>query len=69
MFFVIKNIYNHVGSGQHYGPRLHTTRRYWLLQALDRFWDHIAAMDSIVFKVAEFDGAIMICHTNSKMKD
>jgi hypothetical protein len=26
-------------------------------------------MDSMVFEVAELDGATMICHTNSKMKD
>jgi hypothetical protein len=26
-------------------------------------------MDSIVFEVAKLNGAIMICHTNSKMKD
>jgi hypothetical protein len=25
-------------------------------------------MDYMVFKVAELDGAAMICHTNSKMK-
>jgi hypothetical protein len=25
-------------------------------------------MDSMVFEVAELDGATMICHTNSKMK-
>jgi hypothetical protein len=46
-----------------------TTRHSWLLQALGRFWDHIGAMDSVVFKVPELDGATMICHTNSKMKD
>jgi hypothetical protein len=45
-----------------------TARRYWLLQALGCFWDHIGAMDSMVFQVAELDGATMICHTNSKMK-
>jgi hypothetical protein len=26
-------------------------------------------MDYMVFEVAELDGAAMICHTNSKMKD
>jgi hypothetical protein len=26
-------------------------------------------MDSMVFEVAEFDGAAMICHGNGKMKD
>jgi hypothetical protein len=26
-------------------------------------------MDSMVFEVAELNGATMICHTNSKMKD
>jgi hypothetical protein len=26
-------------------------------------------MDSMVVDVAELDGATMICHTNSKMKD
>jgi hypothetical protein len=41
---------------------------YWLLQALGCFWDHIGAMDSIVFEVAKLDGATIICHTNSKMK-
>jgi hypothetical protein len=45
-----------------------TTRRSWLLQALYRFWDHIGAMDYMVFEVAELDGAAMICHTNNKMK-
>jgi hypothetical protein len=25
-------------------------------------------MDSMMFEVAELDGAIMICHTNSKIK-
>jgi hypothetical protein len=40
----------------------------WLLQALGRFRDHIDAMDSMVFEVAELDGAPTICHTNSKMK-
>jgi hypothetical protein len=25
-------------------------------------------MDSMVFEVTEFDGATMICHTNSKME-
>jgi hypothetical protein len=37
-----------------------TGRRYWLLQALGRFGDHIDAMDSMVFDVAELDGAKMI---------
>jgi hypothetical protein len=45
-----------------------TTRRSWLLQALGRFRNHIEAMDSMVFEVAELDEATMICHTNSKMK-
>jgi hypothetical protein len=45
-----------------------TARRSWLLQALGRFWDYIDVMDSMVFEVAELDGATMICHTNSKMK-
>jgi hypothetical protein len=45
-----------------------TTQRSWLLQALGRFWDHIGAMDSMVFEVPELDGATMIWHTNSKMK-
>jgi hypothetical protein len=40
----------------------------WLLQALGCFWDHIGAMDSMVFEVAELFGATMICHINSKMK-
>jgi hypothetical protein len=53
--------------GRGYSPS--TTQRFLLLQALGRFWDHIGAMDSVVFEVAELDGAIMICHTNSKMKD
>ena len=44
-------------------------RRFWLLQALGRFLDHIGAMDSMIFEVAELNGAIIICHTNSKMKD
>jgi hypothetical protein len=38
-----------------------TSQRSWLLQALGRFGDHIdAMMDSMVFEVAEFDGATMI---------
>jgi hypothetical protein len=40
-----------------YSPN--TARRSWLLQALDLFWDHIGATDSMVFEVAEL---------NSKMK-
>jgi hypothetical protein len=50
------------------GYNLSTTRRSWLLQALGCFWDHIDTMDSMMFEVAELDGATMICHTNSKMK-
>jgi hypothetical protein len=38
------------------------------LQALGRFSDYIGAMGSMVFKVAELDGATMICHTKNKMK-
>jgi hypothetical protein len=53
-------------TGRGYSPSM--TWRSWLLQALDRFWDHIGAIDSMVFEVAELDRAIMICHTNSKMK-
>jgi hypothetical protein len=34
---------------------------FWRLQALGRFWDHIGAMYSMVFDVAELDGATMIC--------
>jgi hypothetical protein len=45
-----------------------TKRRSWLLQALGHFWDHIDAMDYMVFEVAKLDGAAMICHTNNKMK-
>jgi hypothetical protein len=45
-----------------------TTRHSWLLQVLGHFGDHIGAIDSMVFEVAELDGATMICHTNSKMK-
>jgi hypothetical protein len=41
----------------------------WLVQALGRFWDHIGAIGSMVFEVAELDGATIICHTNIKMKD
>jgi hypothetical protein len=40
----------------------------WLLHALGRFWDHIGAMDSMVFEVAELDETVMICHANSKRK-
>jgi hypothetical protein len=40
----------------------------WLLHALGHLWDHISAMDSMVFEVAELDGAAMICHANSKRK-
>jgi hypothetical protein len=52
--------------GRGYNPSM--AHCSWLLQALGRFWDHIGAMDSMVFEVAELDGAITICHTNSKMK-
>jgi hypothetical protein len=40
----------------------------WLLHALGRFGDHLGAMDSMVFEVAELNGATMICHANSKRK-
>jgi hypothetical protein len=40
----------------------------WLLHALDRFWNHIDAVDSMMFKVAELDRVAMICHDNSKRK-
>jgi hypothetical protein len=53
-------------TGRGYSPS--TARRFWLLQPLGHFWDHIGAMDYMVFEVAELDGATMICHTNSKMK-
>jgi hypothetical protein len=53
-------------TGRGYSPS--TTQRSWLLQALGHFWDHIGAMDSMVFEVGELDGATMIYHTNSKMK-
>jgi hypothetical protein len=53
-------------TGRGYSPS--TAWRSWLLQTLGRFWDHIDAMDYMVFEVAELDGATMICHTNSKMK-
>jgi hypothetical protein len=45
-------------TGRGYYPS--TARRSWLLQALGRFRDHIDAMDSMVFEVAELDGATMI---------
>jgi hypothetical protein len=53
-------------TGRGYNPSM--ARRSLLLQALDRFWDHIGVMDYIVFEVAKLDGAAMICHTNNKMK-
>jgi hypothetical protein len=53
-------------TGRGYSPS--TARCSWLLQVLGRFWDHIAAMDYMVFEVAELDGATMICHTNNKIK-
>jgi hypothetical protein len=53
-------------TGRGYNPS--TARRSCLLQVLGRFWDHIGAMDYMVFKVAELDGAAMICHTNNKIK-
>jgi hypothetical protein len=53
-------------TGRGYNPS--TARGSWLLQVLGRFWDHIGAMDSMVFEVAELDGETMICHSNSKMK-
>jgi hypothetical protein len=68
-FFKIKNI---IVSGRASttgrGYSLSTARRSWHLQALGCFSDHIGVMDSMVFEVAELDGATMICHTNSKMK-
>jgi hypothetical protein len=54
-------------TGRGYSPS--TTQRSLLLQALGRFWDHIGAMDYMVFEVVELDGATMICHTNNKMND
>jgi hypothetical protein len=51
-------------TGRGYNPS--TERRSWLLQALGRFWDHISVMDSMVFEVAELDGATMIYQTNIK---
>jgi hypothetical protein len=53
-------------TGRGYSPS--TAQRSWLLQALGCLWDHIGAMDSMVFEVAELDEATMICHTNSKIK-
>jgi hypothetical protein len=53
-------------TGRDYIPS--TTQRSLLLQALCRFWDHIGAMDYMVFEIAELDGAAMICYTNNKMK-
>jgi hypothetical protein len=53
-------------SGRGYSPN--TARRSLLLQALIHFWDHIGAIDYMVFEVAELDGVAMICHTNNKMK-
>jgi hypothetical protein len=38
------------------------------LASIRSFLDHIGAIDSMVFEVAELDGAIIISHTNSKMK-
>jgi hypothetical protein len=54
-------------TGRGYNPI--TARHSWLLQELCRFWYHIGAMDSMMFEVTELDGATIICHTNSKMKD
>jgi hypothetical protein len=51
-------------TGRGYSPS--TARRPWLLQALGRFWDHIDAMDYMVFEVAELNEAAMICHTKMK---
>jgi hypothetical protein len=45
-------------TGRGYSPS--TARRSLLLQSLGRFWDHIGAMDYMVFEVAELDGAAMI---------
>jgi hypothetical protein len=53
-------------TGRGYGRARHNVS--WLLQALGRFWNHIGAIDYMVFEVAELDGATMICHNNSKMK-
>jgi hypothetical protein len=53
-------------TGRGYSPI--TARRFWLLQALCRFCDHIGAMDSMMFEVAELDEATIVCHTNSKIK-
>jgi hypothetical protein len=51
-------------TGRGYSPS--TARRSWLLQTLGPFWDHIDAIDSMVFEVAELDEATMIYQTNSK---
>jgi hypothetical protein len=53
-------------TGRGYSPS--TAQRSLLLQALSHFWDHIGAMDYMVFEIAELDGAAMICYTNNKMK-
>jgi hypothetical protein len=53
-------------TGRGYNPS--TTRRSLLLQALDRFWDNIGAIDYMMFEVDELDEAAMICHTNNKIK-
>jgi hypothetical protein len=69
-FFCKIKKYNRVGPGQHYGSRLqpkHSTT-FLALASIRSFVDHIDAMDSMVFEVAELDGATMIYHTNSKMK-
>jgi hypothetical protein len=60
-FFKIKNI---IVSGRTSttcrGYNSSTAQRSWLLQALGRFGDHIGAMNSMVFEVAELDEATII---------
>jgi hypothetical protein len=51
-------------SGQHYDLRLQPKHGTTFLA----FISIRSSMDSMVFEVAELDGATMICHTNSKMK-
>jgi hypothetical protein len=63
-------IYNRVGPGQHYGPRLqpkHDTMFLALASIRSFLRPHWRNGLHGVW-VAELDGETMICHTNSKMK-
>jgi hypothetical protein len=65
----LKQKYNRVGPGQHYGPRLqpkHDTT-FLIFASIRSFLRPHCRNGLQVFEVAELDISTMICHTNSKM--